>query len=167
MKGQTEIITFILLFVISVALFTSSTMWAKGIFQQNVDVAKISASESFLKELNENILNLVKYGGSREMDYNLDSTIELLNDKTIEIKTTVSLELPKNWFNLTSDTSYIQERLDGNTFRIQLIYPPKDYKIELFTEGSRLAQPDTVKIERNSTNVVVAPPVIKIKITFT
>jgi len=167
MKGQTEIIIFILLFIIGISLFTSATIWGKAIFQQNIDLAKISTSENFLKDLNNNILNLVKFGGSREMDYNLDGTIELFNDKTIEIKTTVSLELPRNWVNLTSDSFYIQERLDGNIFRIQLIYPQKDYKIELFTEGPKLAQPDTVKIERNSTNLSSVPPVIKIKITFT
>jgi len=167
MKGQTEIITFILLFIISVTLFTSSTIWAKNIFQQNIDIAQISASESFLKELNNNVLNLVKFGGSREINYKLDGTIELVDNKTIEIKTKVSLQLPRNWVNLTSDSFYIQEKLDGNMFRMQLIYPQKDYKIEFFTEGSRLAQPDTVKIERNSTNVSSVPPVIKIKITFT
>ena len=55
--------------------------------------------------------------------------------------------------------------LEGETLVLQLIYPEKDYKVEFFTDGSSLAQPSYVKIEKNSTEFGPRT-VIKIKITF-
>ena len=164
MKGQSELIIFILLFIISIFLFISATIWSRSIFQQNVDVAKIEAAEKFMKDLDKDISNLIKFGGSKEIKYDIDGTIELVDEETIGVKIPVSLALSTNWINI-SDTSYIQERKEGDVLVLQLIYPQKDYKIEFFTEGPQLAQPKYVRIEKNSTvfNSII---VIKIKITF-
>ena len=51
MKGQNEIMIFVLLFVIGISLFTTATIWSKGIFQQNVDLARVESAEKFAKEL--------------------------------------------------------------------------------------------------------------------
>lgn len=166
MKGQNEIMIFLLLFIIGIALFTSATIWSKGIFQQNVDVARVENAEKFMKELNENILNIIKFGGSQEMNYNLDGTIELLNDNyTIEVKIPITIPLQKSWVNISTDGSYIQEKLDGDMLRIQAVFNDTkiNNKIEFFTEGSRLSTPRYIKMERNQTSDA---SVIKIKITF-
>lgn len=168
MRGQSEILIFILLFIIGIALFTSATIWSKSIFQQNIDVARVENSEKFMKELNENILGIIKFGGSQEMNYNLDGTIELntTNNNIIEVKVPVKLPLSNQWVNITSDTSYIQEKLEGDVFRIQLVYPQANNKVEFFTEGPRLARPRYVAIERNQTYSESGLTVIKIKVTF-
>ena len=170
MKGQSEILIFVLLFIIGIALFTSATIWSKSIFQQNIDVARIESSEKFMKDLNENILNIIKFGGSQEMEYNLDGTIELntTSNDTIEIKTPpVTIPLPASWVNISSDGSYIREKLEGGVFRIQAIYNnTKDYKVEFLTEGPTLARPKYIFIERNKTYSVSGLTVIKIKVTF-
>lgn len=166
MKGQSEILVFVLLFIISIVLFVSATLWSKGIFQQNVDIARMENAEKFMKGLNENILSLIKFGGSKEIKYTPDGTIGLIDSKTIEVKLPVTVSLPKNWVNISSDNSYfIQEKLDGNTLRIQLRYLDSDYRIELFTEGTKLSNPSYVYLERNQT-IGDGSTLIRIKITF-
>ncbi|MEM5778599.1 MAG: hypothetical protein QXD43_02185 [Candidatus Aenigmatarchaeota archaeon] len=165
MKGQSEILIFVLLFIISIALFTAATIWSKNIFQQNVDVAKVENSEKFAKELNEAILNVIKFGGSQEIRYNIEGTIELLNDNTIEIKVPISLPLSEQWVNISSDTSFIRERKEGDYFKIQINYTNNQYKVEFFTEGPKLATPSYIVIENNETYFSTVT-VIKIKITF-
>jgi hypothetical protein len=163
MKGQNEILIFVLLFIIGIALFISATIWSKSIFQQNVDVARMENAEKFMRELNDNIMTVIRFGGSQEMEYKLDGAIELVDNKTIEVKIPVTIPLSKQWVNISSDTSFIQEKLEGDNLRIQIVYNQTDYKVEFFTEGPRLAIPSYVNIERNQTSDLT---VIKIKITF-
>jgi hypothetical protein len=163
MKGQNEILIFVLLFIIGIALFISATIWSKSIFQQNVDVARMENAEKFMRELNDNIMTVIRFGGSQELEYKLDGAIELVDNKTIEVKIPVTIPLSKQWVNISSDTSYVQEKLEGDNLRIQIVYNQTDYKVEFFTEGPRLAIPSYVSIERNQTSDLT---VIKIKITF-
>ncbi len=167
MKGQSELLVFVLLFLISIGLFTTAVLWGRGIFQQNVDITKVSTVESFLKELNNDIQSLIKFGGYEEIDYKIDGFIKLTDDKTIEVKTVVSsLELPRYWINISSDSSYIREMLDGDVFKAQLIYPENIYNIKFFTEGPTVAKPKYVRIEKNSTYIENNKTTIKIRITF-
>ena len=165
MKGQAESIVFVLLFIISIFLFTSATLWSRSIFQENVDFATLEASEKFMKDLDKEISNVIKFGGFKEMEYNLDGTIELIDETTIGVRVPISLELTENWINISEDTSFIQERKEGETLVLQLIYPQKEYKVEFFTEGPRLSQPAYVRLEKNSTDFDTTT-VIKIKISF-
>jgi len=168
MKGQDEALIFLLLFIIGIALFTAATIWSKGIFQQNVDLAKVQSAEKFIKDIDSVVSNIIKFGGSQEIKYNLDGTIELFDKKTIELKVPVKLNLSSNWVNISSDGSFIQEKSEGgSTFRIQLVYNnTKEYNVEFFTEGSRVSMPSYIIFERNSTYSVSGMTVIKIKVTF-
>jgi len=166
MKGQANLLIFILLFIISLFLFVAASSWSTNIFQQNVDVTNIQNAEKFMRGLDTGIINLVKYGGSQEFRYNVvGGTIEI-GTNTVEIKIPVSIQLQKQWVNLTSDGSFIQERQEGNTLRIQAVYNQTDYKIEFIPGGSSLANPEYVTIERNSTYIDNGKTVIRIKITF-
>jgi len=165
MKGQSEILVFVLLFLLSISLFTVAVFWSKDIFQQNVDMTKVSSAEKFMKDIDYSIKSLIKFGGHEEIDYNVDGPIILVDNKTIEVRVVVPSEisLPKYWNNISSDSSYIREMLDGDVFRVQLIYPEN---IEFFTEGPTLAKPKLVKIEKNSTDIKNEKVTIKIRITF-
>jgi len=168
MKAQSETLVFILLFLLSVGLFTVAVFWSKDIFQQNVDMTKVSSAEKFMKDIDYTIKSLIKFGGYKEIDYRVDGPITLIDSKTIEVRTVVPSEisLPRYWNNISSDSSFIREMLDGDVFRIQLIYPENEYKIEFFTEGPTLAKPKTVKVEENSTYIENNKATIKIRITF-
>jgi hypothetical protein len=165
MKGQSESMALVMLFIIGLALFTTATVWSRGIFEQNVDVARIENAERFIKDLDEGILNVIKFGGSREIKYDLDGFIALIGNQTIEYQIPVTITLPNNWFNISSSNPWIRERLDGDTFKIQLIYPDTNYKVELFSEGANMTKPYYVLIEGNKT-YTSGLPVIKIRITF-
>jgi hypothetical protein len=165
MKAQAEIIVFLLLLIIGVILFSSATVWSRGIFQENVDFSRLESTEKFMKDLDNSIANVIKFGGMRELEYNIGGTIELLDPRTIEVRVPFSLQIQENWINISEGNSYIMERKDGTDLVLQLVYPEGDYKVDFFTDNSSLAQPDYLKIEKNST-VFDTPPMIKIKITF-
>jgi hypothetical protein len=166
MKGQGEIMVFVLLFLISMALFVSATLWSKGIFQQNVDAAKMQGAEKFMKDLNENIQSVIKFGGSKEVKYGMGGTMRLVDSQTIEVDVPVDLPLSNTWINISSDSSYyIQEKMDGDYLRLQLNYTSTDYQVQFFTDSSSMTNPGYVYVENNQTTNI-GRPVIKIKITF-
>ena len=125
MKGQSEILVFVLLFLLSVGLFTVAVFWGKDIFQRNIDMTKVSAAEEFVKEIDYAIQSLIKFGGYWEDDYKVNGPITLVDSNTIEVRTVVpsGMSIPDYWVNISSDSSYIREMLDGDVFRIQLVYP--------------------------------------------
>jgi len=168
MKAQSEILVFVLLFLLSISLFTITVFWSKDVFQQNIDMTKVSSAEKFVKDIDYAIKSLIKFGGYKEIDYKVDGPITLIDSKTIEVRTVISSEisLPMYWNNISSDYSYMREMLDGDVFRIQLIYPENGYKINFFSDGPSLAKPKSVKIEKNSTNIENNKLTIKIRITF-
>jgi hypothetical protein len=169
MKGQTETINLVLLFSVGVVLFISAVVWGRTILQQNIDNSKISFSENFMTSLDKKIGDVVKFGGDDKMGYGFDSTIELIGDNTIEIKTPTSVTtIPNYWVNVTNfPESYIREMLDGNVFRIQLVLKETSYnKISLFTDGPKLATPKSVELEKNSTKEDNGIIKILVKITF-
>lgn len=164
MKAQNEVLNFIILFIIGLVLFTSAVIWSRGIFQQNVDLSNLESAEKFMKDLNGYVDNIIRFGGSQNLNYALGGPIELVDSKTIEVKVPIKMSLSKNWINISeTNTSYIQEKTDNSNLRLQLIYPGDDYSVEFFTEGPSLATPNYVKLERVQTS---DPSDIKIKVTF-
>jgi len=165
MKGQAEVVIFILLFLIGLTLFSSATIWGKGIFEENVGFNKLEAAEKFMKDLDSGITNVIKFGGMREINFPLEGTIELLDPETIEVRIPISISIQENWINISESGSYIMERKEGSDLVLRLVYPMGSYKVIFFTDGSSLAQPDYIRLEKNST-FQSYPPMIKIKITF-
>lgn len=165
MRGQAELIVFILLFLIGLTLFSTATIWGRDIFEENVDFSRIEAAEKFMKDLDSEISNVIKFGGMREVSYGLEGTIELLNTSVIEVRTPVSMSLQQSWVNISEGESFIMEKQSGSDLVLQLVYPVGDYKVFFYTEGSSLAHPNYVMVEKNST-ISGSPLVIKIKITF-
>jgi len=169
MKSQSEILVFLLLFLLSIGLFIISTIWGKDIFQKNVDMAKVSSAEKFIKEIDYSVKSLIKSEGYQEINYNVDGPLIIFDNKTIETRTvmTSDISLPTEWTNITSDSSYISEMLDGDVFKVRLVYPESDsYRVEFFTEGPTLSKPRAVRVEKNSTYYEDSKLTIRIRITF-
>lgn len=166
MKGQAEIIIFLLLFIIGVLLFASATVWSRGIFQENVDFTMLESAERFMKDLDSRISDVIKFGGMQEIDYGIGGTIEIDYPQAIEVRVPLTMQLQNDWVNISEGDSYIMEKKDGTDLVLRLVYPgTNDYDIVFTTNGSSLAQPDYIRIEKNSTNFDTAS-VIEIKITF-
>ena len=118
-KGQSEVVTFILLFLIGLALFMAAISWSSGLFQQNVDAGKVATTENFMFKLDSAIQSVIRHGGSQYVNYDIDGTIELLGSEyndAIEVKTPVTVSLPRYWINITKPDSLgsIREILEGN-----------------------------------------------------
>lgn len=168
MKGQTKIIVFLILFFISIVLFSSTNLWGKGIIQQNIDLVKIQNTEKFIKDLDESIISLVNYDGTRKLDYNFDSPVQLLGSNIIEISFPSSVNIPAYWVNVTyGDRSYIREKMEGNYYRIQLVYPTNnDYRIELFSNGSTTSTPQHILLIKNDTYNFEGQTAIMLQVSF-
>ena len=166
MKGQSDIVVFILLFLIGLALFSLALVFSTGVFNQNIDVTKVTSAENIMRSLDNKIQSVIGYGGSQSLDYSLNEEIELLDSQTLEINFPVNIEVPRYWINVTSNQrSYVREMLEGNVFRIQLAYPEADdLKIEFFSNTS-IASPSRITIEKNSTTGI-GKPVIRIRLIF-
>ena len=168
MKGQSEILVFVLLFLLSISMFVTSVFWSRGIFDKNVDTTKITSIEKTAKSIDDDIRSVVMFGGISEEDYFVDGPITLISDNTIELRTVIAsdLSLSKFWINISSGSSYIREMIEGDVLRVQIIYPQGDQKIFFFTDGPVLAKPSLVRMEKNSTILENGKQTIKIRITF-
>lgn len=117
MKGQSDIVVFILLFLIGLALFSLALVFSTGVFNQNIDVTKVTSAENIMRSLDNKIQSVIGYGGSQSLDYSLNEEIELLDSQTLEINFPVNIEVPRYWINVTSNQrSYVREMLEGNVF---------------------------------------------------
>lgn len=153
MKGQTEIIVFVLIFIIGVALFLSSVVWSQGLFTRNSDMAKLNSAEAFMRNLDNTIQNVMKFGGKDSVEYNIDATIELVGTNAVEIRCPMSVEIPDEWINIeTNENSEIREKKDGTILRLALVYPDnypeRQYSIHLFTDGAKIATPQRIIVEK-------------------
>ena len=167
MKGQSEIVVFILLFFVGIILFSLAFFFSSGIFNQNLDMGKVAFAENIMKSLNSKIQSTIGYGGSQTFDYALNENIRILDSQTLEIYFPVSIEVSDYWINVTSEErSYVREVKEQGVFRIQLIYPEADdLRIEFFSD-IQVAKPTLITMEKNSTSVVNGKPVIRIRLIF-
>ena len=169
MRAQSELLVFVLLFLLSVGLFTVAVLWGKDIFQKNIDMTRVSSAEKFMRDVDNSVKSLIKSEGYQEVDYIVDGPLTLLNNETIETRTVIvsDISLPTDWTNISSGSSYISEKLDGDVLRVQLVYPEREsYRVEFFTEGSTLSKPRTVRLEKNSTYYEGSKLTIRIRIAF-
>lgn len=172
MRGQAQIVVFVLLLLLSLTLVLSAVSWGRTMSQQHLDVGRLTAAESFMKGLDATIQSVGRNGGSARLDYPLAAPIRLsdigLND-TIEVSFPITTTTPEYWVNLTQPgVSVIRERMEGNVFRLQLSYPApaSGFAYDLFTDGPQTATPGAVLVERNTTRTQAGLTIAVIRLTF-
>jgi len=150
MKGQSEIIVFILLFMIGTVLFISAVAWSRGMFSTQADAGNLVAIESFIGTLDDKIQNLIEYGGQEEIDYPLNAAIKLTNSTQVEIYSKLDVAVPAYWVDIRkTEISTIQERYGGDIFYIRLNYHPELYDLKLVTKGFTQAVPKRIILEKD------------------
>lgn len=132
----------------------------------NSDVSKLNSAQSFMAKLDNKIQDIIKFGGTDSLDFNIQATIEIVGSETIEMKSPISVDIPEEWLNIHEDGSIIREKMEGSLYRIQLYYPDDIYKIRFYTEGPRLATPHKIYIEKGYTEKDGSEATIWIKLTF-
>jgi hypothetical protein len=164
MRGQAQVVVYVLLFLISLLLVFSAVSWGRGVSARHTDVGRITAVESFARALDSMIQSVARHGGSGSISYPLDATIALvdadLNDR-IEISMPIEMGLAEYWLNLTPPESIgmIRERKEGVLFRLQLSYPPcrapakPCFAIDLYSTVPLIGIPSAITVERNATIV--------------
>ena len=94
-KGQSEVVTFVLLFLIGLVLFMGAVAWSTGLFQQNVDIGKVTTAENFMYDLDSSIQSVIRHGGNQGIRYGIDGTIEI-KDVGYDAVSYTHLTLPTN-----------------------------------------------------------------------
>ena len=155
MKGASEIIVFVLLFLIGVTLFLSAVVWSQSLFERNSDMAKLNSAEAFMNKLDGKIQNVMKFGGKDSINYGIGASIELIGTNIIEIRSSTSVDIPDEWISISvGKNSEIREIKEGTIMRIQLVYPDdfpeREYSIHLETDGARVATPQQIYIEKGT-----------------
>ena len=166
MHGQTELVAFVLLFLVGTVLFISAVSWGRSAFAQNASLVSIGSAESFFIDLDSRTQNVIKFGGQDRVDYPFNAQIELVDPQTLEISFQTNNVPSGDWFNVSSDGSLIREISDNGLFRIQLKYQFEDFDVEMFTYGSTIATPRFIFIEKASPIIRNDRNVVRIKLTF-
>ena len=176
MKGQSQIISFILLFAIGTGLLASAVLWSNQAFKTNKDYMDIESAENMMSDLESKIESVAEYGGMEKEDITVDGTVELKekcfkNYTCLEYKTETSVEIPNYWVYLENDTSVIRERRIGTRLQIQLFYPYNEtnfgYGIEMLSGENRIGSIGSIiEIQKSGTYYQNNMPIIKIKLTF-
>lgn len=169
-KGQTEIVSFVLLFMVGVMLFVVAVTWGRGMVEQNVDTSKIVASEKFMDDLNSAVESTLRQGGKQTVEYRLGELITFNDDEnSITMSMQSTSNVPNNWVNISRPDSVgiIRERIQDGVFSIQLIYPANnEFFIDLFTEGPVESTPQFIAVERDSSYIENNQTKVRIKITL-
>ena len=168
MKGQSEILVFVLLTLLSISLLMITVVWGRDAIEKNVGITRVTVAERELKEIDEVIKSIIKFDGLERIEYNSEGPILLVGDNALEIRTEVNpdIAIPDYWVNITEDGSFITEVLEGSVFRAQLVYPEGEQKIVLFTDGPTMSKPELIVVEKNETFLENNKITIKIRITF-
>ena len=92
MKGQSQVVTGVLLVLIMITLVGVTYFWGIPLIQKQKDVVTVSNMERFLKTLNEKIQNVVKNGGTQKISgFDIPGEFELKDDEdrfVLNFKTT-------------------------------------------------------------------------------
>lgn len=176
-KGQSQVVVFILIFLIFTVLVFSTYFWSKSMFERNIDANKLSTAEQFMSGLDSKIQRVAQTGGKEAVDYGLSGTLKLIQgvlpdgtpDDIVEYESATSIELPEQWIclntanpskagSISDSVSIIRENKIGGVLKIQLFYrlrsDTQGYIVDLFAEGNLIAEKE-ITIERNSTETKI------------
>ncbi len=178
MKAQSEVLNFILMFLILIIMIFAAYFWALPIFEDSNDTAKKNIAEHFIRELDSKIQRIAKFGGYETIDYNLDGILQIkenATDRWIEYKTLYKPKFTEKWFYLsgnetfevgqTDTKSIIKERKKGNNLYIELWYRKTgNTKIEIIPTQKIVTR--HIKIEKLKTIAENGINKILVKIDF-
>ncbi|OYT58207.1 MAG: hypothetical protein DRO96_00855 [Candidatus Aenigmatarchaeota archaeon] len=102
-KAQTEVLTTLLIFVVTLSVVTSVYFFGIPLIEKNKDIATLEKSEDFIKNLNTKIKKVAN-GGSDQIEFDLPGLfIFNQTDETIEIvlKTTGTKYAEGGWISLS------------------------------------------------------------------
>lgn len=170
MKSQSEILSFSLLFLVSIILIFFAFFWGKPILEKNIDGNRIILAEQFIRDLDSKIQVVSKFGGREVIEFNLYGDLELIQNESyndiIEFRMPITLELPEKWVFLENSTVIIREIKQGDVFKIQLFYSirsnKKDFVIDLFSDGNTITSGGSIAIEKNET--IIEEDIIKTRV---
>ncbi len=137
-KGQTEIVSAVLLMGIMVGLVIVAYFWAGPLISKQQDIVKVDNTNRFARTLNDNIKSVAKGGGREIMrGYEIPgelSIVEAKNKLVLEFKVTGTVIQPGEQILIIGDNNQTvaplgaepgfltvkSEKLDGNTYTIKM-----------------------------------------------
>ncbi|MFB6088832.1 MAG: hypothetical protein ABEK36_03585 [Candidatus Aenigmatarchaeota archaeon] len=83
MKGQTQIMSAVLLTGIMIGLISVAYIWGGPMIQKQKDVVKLDDMESFMRNLDKEIRNVAKNGGTTNLNVNLPGSLKIIEDSPL------------------------------------------------------------------------------------
>jgi len=165
MRGQGDILVFLLLSLIGLVLVFSAMSWGQGVFTGSSDSTKFENARAFMERLDGTIVSVSRFGGSESVAMGTEGTLKLVQntsdplDVSLVFSMPSNLELPAEWAPINtanpsrtgaaSDTaSVLMQRKNGGEVELRLFYRTRDgYAIEPYTDGSRVMTTGIVSVE--------------------
>ncbi len=166
-KGQTEVVSMVLFFLIAVVLLFSVFVWGNSVIKGNSDEAGLFASEQFVRNLDSKIQNIAKNGGSETLMIKPSANIRIIEGNIIEYSFQGRADIPQEWLyiygdesvdvGITEPPSVIREKKENDRIKIQLYYRNRTgvSKFLIFPAISyEGAGQNLIKIESNGTQII-------------
>ncbi|MFB6075665.1 MAG: hypothetical protein ABEK17_00835 [Candidatus Aenigmatarchaeota archaeon] len=80
MKGQTQIMSAVLLTGIMVGLISVAYIWGGPMIQKQKDIVKLNNMENFMENLNKEIRDVAKNGGTSKLNVDLPGLLRIVNN---------------------------------------------------------------------------------------
>lgn len=167
LKGQTEIVSTVLFFLIAIMLLFSVFVWGNSVIGGNSDEARLFASEQFMRNINDKIQNIAKNGGIETLRIQPGASIMIAEGSIIEYSLQGKADMPQGWFYIYGNespevgifepSSVIREKKENDRIKIQLYYRnrtgSKKYLIFPIISYESSGQ-NMIKIESNGTQII-------------
>lgn len=83
MKGQTQIMSAVLLTGIMIGLIGIAYVWGGPMIQKQKDVVKLDNMETFMQNLNKEVKSVAKNGGTSKLNVKLPGSLKVVNNNNI------------------------------------------------------------------------------------
>lgn len=166
-KGQTEIVSTTLFFLIAIILLFSVFVWGNSVIGGNSDEARLFASEQFMRNIDDKIQNIAKNGGIETLRMPSGGSIIIAEGGIIEYGLQGKADMPQEWLyiygsespevGITEPPSVIREKKENDRIKIHLYYRnrtgSKKYLIFPIISHESSGQ-NMIKIESNGTQII-------------
>ena len=182
MRGQGDILVFLLLSLIGLVLVFSAMSWGQGVFAGSSDATKFENARAFMGRLDTAIVSASRFGGEESVAMGLEGTLKLVQntsdplDVSLVFSMPSNLELPADWAPVNTanaskagciadTTSVLMQRKNGAEVELKLFYRTRDgYAILPYTDGSRVMSTGIVTVAGGGSEKLGGITVSKVKL---
>ena len=120
-KGVAPLVTSILIVGVLAAVTLIAYQWGMPLIKKNIDMSTLNRAENFLRQLDNEIYEVVKTGGTKELTFNIPGDIRINpENNTIEfsLKTSGSIYSSGKFVCLSRDCNLTEGNWENSTYSV-------------------------------------------------